>query len=311
MRLRTTYTVIPGDALPDAHLPIEVKVEDVTVSVNRTEPNGLRLVVERPIDRSTLEVVANSGRFWRKADGTKVPIPALKAPEGELDAVAARDVLSALSFLSDAALNFSVHGRLDDDVIPDDAEDEALLERLGTRQRYRETFARIATRTVCPNVNTEAVDALLDRTGGVRIYAMALAHGTASAQLRELWRVLEAAFQLKDNDLIEQLAQYGPATQLGFDRAELRELHTLRGRASHAESRSGVHELEHVERACVARVARLKCLAERVILTKKSWGFSTRGVEELSPLRAFVRRDGTTVYNDVGVRKTSPADESD
>jgi hypothetical protein len=41
---------------------------------------------------------------------------------------------------------------------------------------------------------------------------------------------------VKDNELVAQLAQYGPATQLGFDGDELRELHTLRGRASHAES---------------------------------------------------------------------------
>ena len=130
----------------------------------------------------------------------------------------------------------------------------------------------------------------------MRIDATALALGTSSARFREVWRLLEAAFQLKDNDLIQRLAErlpeYGPVRQLGFDRDELRELHTLRGRASHAESRSGVHELEHVERECGARVARLKCLAERVILTKKSWGSPTTGVEELSPLlvRAARRR---------------------
>jgi hypothetical protein len=81
-----------------------------------------------------------------------------------------------------------------------------------------------------------------------------------------------------------------------FDRDELRELHTLRGRASHAESRSGVHELEHVERECGARLARLSCLAERVILTKRSWGYPTTAVEELSPLLAYVRREGRVVY---------------
>jgi hypothetical protein len=137
---------------------------------------------------------------------------------------------------------------------------------------------------------------LLDRTSGVRIYAMALAHGTASARFREMWRVLEAAFQLKDGDLIDRLVGYGPAIEMEFDRDELRDLHTLRGRASHAESRSGVHELEHVERECGARLARLSCLAERVILTKQSWGYPTTGVEELSPLRAYVQPDGGLVY---------------
>jgi hypothetical protein len=295
MRIRTTYTVTPEDALTDAALPIEVKVEDVTVLLERIE-DGLRLIVERSVDRSALQAVADGSLSRREADGTKVPIPTLKVPESELDTVAARDVLSALSFLSDTTLGLSVGGPIDDDVLPDDAEDEALLERLGTRQRHRETGATFATRTVEPRVDTEAVGALLDRASGVRVYAMALALGTSSARFRELWRVLEAAFQLRGSALIERLADYAPARQLAFDRDELKELHTLRGRASHAESRSGVHELEHVERECVARVARLKCLAERVILTKKSWGSPTTGVEELSPLRAHVRRDGVVVY---------------
>jgi hypothetical protein len=101
---------------------------------------------------------------------------------------------------------------------------------------------------------------------------MALAHATASARFREMWRVLEAAFQPRDSESIGRLAEYGPATEMGFDRGELREVHTLRGRASRAELRSGVRELEHVERECGARIARLGCLAERVILTKRSWG---------------------------------------
>ena len=79
----------------------------------------------------------------------------------------------------------------DDDVVPDNP-DEALLGRLGTRQRYRETFATAATRTVKPNVDATAVGALLDRASGVRIHAMALAHGTASARFREMWRVFES-----------------------------------------------------------------------------------------------------------------------
>ena len=107
MRVRTTYGVAPGDALTDADLPIEVTVEDVTLYLDRDEHDALRLVVERPVDRSALELVANSGVFWRHEDGTKVPIPALKVPESGLDAVAARDVLSALSFLSGARLAFS------------------------------------------------------------------------------------------------------------------------------------------------------------------------------------------------------------
>ncbi len=297
MRVRTTYTVIPGNALTDTDLPIEVAVEDVMLALDRDEHDELRLVVERPVDPFALELVAESGVFERHEDGTEVPIPALKVPESALDAVAARDVLSALSFLSGTPLALSVRRTgVDDDVVPDGHDDEVLLERLGTRQRYRQTFAALATRTVKPNVDATAVGALLDRASGVRIYAMALAHGTASARFREMWRVLEAAFQLKDSELIDRLAEFGPASEMEFDRDELKHLHTLRGRASHAESRSGVHELEHVERECGAQLARLSCLAERVILTKRSWGYATTAVEELSPLRAYVRRGGGLVY---------------
>lgn len=297
MRVRTTYTVTPAGALTDAELPIEVRVEDVALCLDRDEHGKLRLVAERPVDRSAVEVVAESGAFWKHEDGTEVPIPALKVPESALDAVAARDVLSAVSFLSGTPLKLSVRmSGIDADVVPDDAEDEALLERLGTRRRYRKAFSTVETRTVKPNVDAAAVGALLDRASGVRIYAMALANGTASARFREMWRVLEAAFQLKDSELLDRLADYGPAIEMEFNRNELKELHILRGRASHAESRTGVHELEHVERECDRQLARLSCLAERVILTKRAWGHRTTAVEELSPLRAYVRRDGGIVY---------------
>jgi hypothetical protein len=76
---------------------------------------------DRSIDQR-LNSSLTGGRFRRKADGTEVPIPTLKVPESELDTVAARDVLSALSFLSDTTLDLSVRGRADDDVVPDDAE---------------------------------------------------------------------------------------------------------------------------------------------------------------------------------------------
>jgi hypothetical protein len=54
MRVRTTYTATPANALTDADLPIEVTIEDVTLSLNRDEHDELRLVVERPVDRSAL-----------------------------------------------------------------------------------------------------------------------------------------------------------------------------------------------------------------------------------------------------------------
>jgi hypothetical protein len=61
----------------------------------------------------------------------------------------------------------------------------------------------------------------------------------------------------------------------------------LRGRASHAQARAkvGKQELIEVERECIRALPRLKTLVERVILTKKSWGYPTVGVHELTPVK--------------------------
>ena len=71
MRVRTTYTVTPGNALTDADLPIEVMIEDVTLSLDRDEHDELRLVVERPVDRSALELVADIGVFRRHEEARR------------------------------------------------------------------------------------------------------------------------------------------------------------------------------------------------------------------------------------------------
>jgi hypothetical protein len=57
-------------------------------------------------------------------------------------------------------------------------------------------------------------------------------------------------------------------------------MRVLRGRASHAESKAGYDELVAVERECGRKVARLKNLVERVLLTKKNWGYPTVAVDE-------------------------------
>jgi hypothetical protein len=122
----------------------------------------------------------------------------------------------------------------------------------------------------------------------LRIYADALKLGTGAARFRELWRVLESAFNRQDDELVALLADYPPARAMAFSRDELKQLLVLRGKASHAASRAGVKQLLAVERECSHRLARLKNLAERVILTKRSWGYPTRGVDELVPLSAYV-----------------------
>lgn len=53
---------------------------------------------------------------------------------------------------------------------------------------------------------------------------------------------------------------------------------------SHAASSAGLDELITVETECSKHVPHLKALAERVILTKASWGYPTLGVDEIIPL---------------------------
>ena len=58
----------------------------------------------------------------------------------------------------------------------------------------------------------------------------------------------------------------------------------LRGRASHAESKSGIRELRDVITETRNALPRLKNLAEQVILTKKTWGIPTQDIERLARL---------------------------
>src|SRR5205085_9366951 len=100
--------------------------------------------------------------------------------------------------------------------------------------------------------------------------------------------ILEAAFGKRDDELVALLAKYEPARKLDFDEAEVKQLLVLRGRASHAQSSAGIKELVYVDQECSKQLPRLKNLCERVILTKKDWGYPTIAADELLPLTSFV-----------------------
>jgi hypothetical protein len=164
--------------------------------------------------------------------------------------------------------------------------------------------ANPSIRTFSGMVHGDNVRLLLERAPGVRLYADAMKLPLAVARFRELWRVLESAFASVEDGLVERLAVYPAAPQLKFDRDELECLRVLRGRASHAQSRAkaGKQELVDVERDCARAIARLKTLVERVILTKKSWGYPMIDVEELSPVQAYTTADGVVV----SLQRTTP-----
>ena len=156
-----------------------------------------------------------------------------------------------------------------------------------------------------PRVDDQTLDALARKEAGMALYAEALLLQEPIGTFREFWKVLESAFAAKDAQLIRCLSEYTPAEQLGFTQTELRGLHTLRGRASHAESRYGLDEHESVLAETSSRLARLKCLAEQVILTKKTWGVRTTECERLAPVSAFIDANGGEVL----IRPADPTEE--
>ncbi len=298
MLLTTVYTLSARGALlvSDDLLPLDMNLDkSVDASLVRHGADGYRLLVRQKVARHRLTLVEKSGWQRADADGQLVDVPALRV-RGTSDTihVLVRDLTSALSFLCGVPLNVS-RVIQDDRFEAQDTSDRELLETLGTDTPYHETSLELGTRTFRSELRVETINSLMSRRAGLRIYADALQSSFEVATFRDLWRVLESAFGTTDDELVDLLLRFPPATDLGFDSDELRELLILRGRASHAQSRAGVAELVEVESSCHRHLPRLSNLAERVILTKKSWGHPTVGVEEVLPLRAYVDRTGTPV----------------
>ncbi|MEJ7742763.1 MAG: hypothetical protein WKF73_09585 [Nocardioidaceae bacterium] len=108
------------------------------------------------------------------------------------------------------------------------------------------------------------------------------------------WKILESAFGLTDGGLLDKLAEYEPIQNLIGD-GDLMAWLVLRGRASHAQSRVGTKELIAVERSCESEIWKLKKIVERVIITKKSWGYPTTAWEERLPQDLRARRAGEPI----------------
>lgn len=293
MLLRTVYTLrpVPPAALPHLSLPLIVPFAEGVQAVLSVGDTGiLSLAMERRVDPSALELVTDTGRYRELPDGSEEPIPAIRLQdEDPPDHVFADDVANALSFLTDTPLQLV--GSLEQDrFVPENDTDRKTLQDLGTDEPAYDTATTIQVRSFNDvPITAELIQGLVARRAGLRLYADALKLSSRVAEFRDLWRTLESAFGVQDNDLITALLSYPPAQEMGFDRTELRALLVLRNRASHAASRSGLQELVTVEHDCEQQLARLKNLVERVILTKRTWGYRTAGVEELLPLGNYIR----------------------
>jgi hypothetical protein len=291
MRLHLEYALVLQR--PEVlSLPLSVTAEGKSFTAQAPVPPlpGLRVVVEARVDPSTLSVEPSTGVF-RASDGSEIPL--LRVPEKDDLVEFAQDVTNALAFLTDQ--HITLMNPLGSNVlVPETPKDEARLAELGTAEVWRATsLVGVGIATVW-EPSSRVVGALLRNRAGLMIYAEALALPRPAPRFRELWRVLESAFARKDDKLVKRLAVYGPAVEMGFTRAELKRLLVLRGRASHAASKpkAGRREIARVNHDAERSLPRLRSLIERVLLTKRSWGYPTGEVDVILPLDSHVSADG-------------------
>ncbi len=290
MLLHTVYTVTtPANRVLGLVLPFTISLDTKMQASLVEQDRGMQLLVDRKIDHTRLKLVKDGSYHKQLPDGTEEPIPTLRLVDNEaLEYILSQDFISALTFLTDVPISLS-RPPFSDRFVPETEEDRELLERLGTDQPYSRGSSIVSMRSFSLSKATDnTITDLLPRRVGLRLYANAMKADLAVAQFRELWRILEAAFGKRDDELVALLANYEPAGKLRFDEAEIKQFLVLRGRASHAQSSVGIKELVYVDQECARQLPRLKNLCERVILTKKAWGYPTVGTDELLPLTCFI-----------------------
>ena len=291
MLIRERFGVRPtGNHELQVPLPLIVQLaEDIRVTLDQSDEIPFILTLDRAVDPLALTIEAHSRVFAPLPNGAERELPAVQAPgNGNIHAI---DFTTGLTFLTDIPLGVN-RLMLRSELVAENEEDRATLDALGTRLVLEEMATHIATRTFGECVDAQILEALIPKTVGLRIYADAVALHADVPKYREFWRVLESGFGLQGRELVAALTSYAPAQELGFDSDELNALLVLRGQVSHAATRGGLAELLRVGGIATERVSRLKCLAERVILTKRAWGIRDCEVHELMPATAWVNADG-------------------
>jgi hypothetical protein len=289
MRLHLEYTlVLPR---PDVlSLPLSITAEGKSFTVEPpVPPFGPRVVVEGPVNPTTITVVTKTGVFK-----DNVELPGLQVPEYGLLAEFAHDVSNALTFLRDE--HISLAGLMHYDVvIAETAKDERRLAELGTAEVWGGPTSAIAAFRTTEVPSSPLIGALLRNRAGLMIYADVVALHRPAARFRELWRVLESAFGCDGDELVESLVAYAPAVEMGFTLEHVKQLLVLRGRASHAASKpkASREEIARVNYETERRLPSLKSLVERVLLTKRSWGRPTGAVDAIFSRRSFVGPDNS------------------
>ncbi len=286
MKLRATYTLSFLAILPDGfdkHLKLDLEGKTFQLTEWNDAERRVTAIIETPVNRDTLSIQTGPQPLDRSAPTKGIAVPE-RTDVGRL----LPRVVHILSFLTDIPIRYA-HKLGGDSLVAESSDDAEFLDNFETKQIHVELTATVSTRSFSlPSVDTATLEALATKELGLALYAQALLIQEPIAAYREFWKLLESAFGEKDDQLICCLSDFPPAQELGFTMDELKQLHILRGRASHAESRSGVKEHRFVFTETTRRLPRLKCLAERVILTKKTWGVRTTSTEALASVAGYV-----------------------
>jgi hypothetical protein len=267
-------------------------------------PHGTVSIISYNSERSTADV-----RVSVKVNPDKLSIAQVKEAldgsplEDEIN-VPEESVASTLVNSACRILAFVFHSQIHltkspgrDSLVPESDYDENVLNTLGSRQvaldidMTVDVERSIVFRTLDRNI----LDKLIDRESGLALYLDAIVTQSPISKYRELWKVLESAFVAKGHKLTSLLSQYLPVSQIGFNRAELEEMLILRGRASHAESRSKLNEYNKIARETQDKVRRLKSLAEQLLITKKIWGSENLDSDQIADLTAFINKNGVLI----------------
>lgn len=286
MKLRATYTLSFLANVPDGfdrHLTLDLDGKTFQLSDWNDPERRATATIETPVNCNTLSIQTGPQPL-----GGGSPTKGIAVPEQADVARFLPRVVHILSFLTDIPIRYA-HKLGGDSLVAESSVDAECLKQFETQQIYLELTATCSTRSFSlPSVDTETLEALATKELGLALYAQALLIQEPIAAYREFWKLLESAFGAKDKQLICYLSDFASAQELRFTTDELNQLCTLRGRASHAESRSGVEEHRFVFAETTRRLPRLKCLAERVILTKKTWGVRTTGTQALASVTSYV-----------------------
>lgn len=293
LRFETTRDVRPDDVfvvtLPEGGT--------ATLTGDAVDNRIIFIELRVPVDKHSLVVFTDEGA-WDK-DGRN--LNAIKL--GDADAAtrtAALYVVQAIGFLLQERLRRTSLGPgpyEGTEVRADCAEDEQVLAELGLVDYvwHGDRTTRILSRSFLTTFSDDDVSAVMLKSAGVLLFSEAERAMTPAIQFLGYWKVLESGFGEHTTRLVELLVQFEPAQHMAFDLDELRRLRVLRGRAAHAYSSAGLREIVEVGQLCDFKLARLRNLAERVLLTKRHWGTRDLATDERLKLAAYVDQTGGLV----------------